>query len=158
MRFMRHITVTAAIALSLAMGIAAVATYPVMATQSRGEHANLDATLAQVDAAQTELIHGHPEPFKALWSHRDDVTLVGGLGGAIAKGWPGVSERLNWVSTQYPESSRTHQEVSRVVGQELAYVVQRETIRFRVAGQAEPSTQEQRATMVFRREGSAWRI
>jgi hypothetical protein len=41
-----------------------------------------------VEAAQVQLVNGRADGFKALWSHGDDVTLSGGLGGAIAKGWP----------------------------------------------------------------------
>jgi hypothetical protein len=28
-----------------------------------------------------ELIEGRPEPFKALWSHADDVVIMGAFGG-----------------------------------------------------------------------------
>jgi hypothetical protein len=61
--------------------------------------ASFDAVLAAVEAAQVQLVNGQPGPFKALWSQREDVTLSGGLGGAIAKGWTQVSERLDWVAT-----------------------------------------------------------
>lgn len=119
---------------------------------------SFEAALRQVEAAQVELVRGHPEPFKQLWSRGEDVTLVGGLGGQIERGWAGVARRLDWVSTQYSEGSRDHEEVSRMVGQEMAYVVQRETIRFRVPNQNREVTQVLRATMVFRREGGVWRI
>ena len=46
-------------------------------------------------------MNGQSDAFKALWSQSDDVTLSGGLGGAIAKGWPQVREQLDWVATQY---------------------------------------------------------
>ena len=49
--------------------------------------ADFTAFLATVDAAQLELQNGRPAPFKALWSHADDITLSGGFGGAIEKGW-----------------------------------------------------------------------
>ena len=45
------------------------------------------AMLATVDAAQVELQNGKPDAFKALWSRRDDITLSGGFGGTIEKGW-----------------------------------------------------------------------
>jgi len=124
---------------------------------ARGD-GGLTAVLAQVEAAQAELVRGRPDAFKALWSHADDVTLVGGLGGAIATGWTRVSQRLDWVSSQYANGSRTHEEVARVVGQDVAYVVQRETIRFRPPGQTRRTTQELRTTMVFRFESGSWRI
>ena len=123
-----------------------------------GRDAAFDEVLAQVEAAQVELVRGRPDAFKALWSNRDDVTLTGGLGGAIEKGWSNVSRRLDWVSSQYADGSREHDEVVRVVGQDVAYVVQKETIRFRVPGQTARVTQELRAVMVFRLESGAWRI
>ena len=119
---------------------------------------DLSATLANVEAAQTELVQGRPEPFKALWSHRDDVTLIGGLGGSIEKGWDHVSARLDWVASQYSSGARRHEEVSRVVLGNLAYVVQREVIQFRVPATGRDMVQELRATMVFRMESGAWRI
>ena len=118
---------------------------------------SFDALLKEVEAAQVQLVSGKPAAFKALWSHGDDVTLSGGLGGAIAKGWPDVSKRLDWVATQYVDGTRTHQEVARYVGQDLAYVVLRETIRFK-SPDGGLSVQELRVTQVFRREGGRWRI
>ena len=117
---------------------------------------DFDVLLREVEAAQGELVNGRAGPFKSLWAHGDDVTLSGGLGGAIAKGWREVNARLDWVATQYGEASRTHQEVSRYVGQDVAYVVLRETIRFKRDGK--PTVQELRVTQIFRRESGRWRI
>lgn len=41
---------------------------------------------------------------------------------------------------------------------DLAYVVQREHIEFRVPGQDTDTSRDYRVTMSFRREGSRWRI
>jgi len=123
-----------------------------------GRESAFDQTLAQVEAAQVELVRGRPAAFKALWSNRDDVTLTGGLGGAIEKGWDNVSRRLDWVSSQYADGSREHEEVVRVIGQDVAYVVQKEIIHFRVPGQTSRVTQELRAVMVFRLESGTWRM
>ena len=116
------------------------------------------AFLAEVEAAQVQLVNGRPDAFKALWSRGDDVTLSGGLGGAIAKGWMQVSERLDWVATQYAGGARAHQEVSRYVGQDLAYVVLGETIRFKSPANGRAVVQELRVTQIFRRESGRWRI
>jgi ketosteroid isomerase-like protein len=118
----------------------------------------LDAVLDEVEAAQVKLVNGHAEAFKALWSRRDDVTLAGGLGGAIARGWPQVSERLDWVATQYVDGTRTHEVVSRYEGPDLAYVVLRETISFKRPTDGRAMVQELRVTQVFRREDGRWRI
>jgi hypothetical protein len=61
--------------------------------------------LARVDAAQLELQNGRPAAFKALWSRADQVTLSGGFGGTIEKGWPAISSRLDWVATRPGDTS-----------------------------------------------------
>lgn len=48
-----------------------------------GNEGTFDKILAQVDAAQVELVRARPDAFKALWSNRETVTLTGGLCGAI---------------------------------------------------------------------------
>lgn len=120
--------------------------------------ASFTAFLTQVEAAQVQLVGGHPDAFKALWSHRDDVTLAGGLGGAVSKGWAQVSERLDWVATQYVNGTRTHQEIARNVTDDLAYVVLKETIRFNSPTDGKPVVQELRVTQICRRENGQWRI
>ena len=72
------------------------------AAPRQADDSSFDAVLATVEAAQVQLVNGQPGPFKA-WSHGEDVTLVGGLGGAIATGWTQVSERLDWVETSTPK-------------------------------------------------------
>jgi ketosteroid isomerase-like protein len=119
---------------------------------------SFDTVLADVEAAQLKLVNGQPDAFKALWSQSDDVTLAGGLGGAVAKGWPQVSERLDWVATQYVQGARTHRLVSRYVGADLAYVVLRETIRFKRPTDRREIVQELRVTEIFHREAGRWRI
>src|SRR5687768_16886854 len=61
--------------------------------------------LAKVDAAQLELQNGKPAAFKALWSRADDVTLSGGFGGTIEKGWEQVGRRLDWAGAQFSKGS-----------------------------------------------------
>jgi pimeloyl-ACP methyl ester carboxylesterase/ketosteroid isomerase-like protein len=138
--------------------VAAWQSFQSQAVPREASDASFDAVLASVEAAQVQLVNGQPGPFKALWSQREDVTLSGGLGGAIAKGWTQVSERLDWVAAQYVDGARTHQEVARYVGQDLAYVVLRETIRFKNPADGRAAVQELRVTQVFRREDGRWRI
>ena len=115
------------------------------------------AFIKKLETAEEEFVQGRPAAFQALWSHDDDVTLCGGFGG-VERGWQNVTARLGWVSAKYSDGTRSREEISSMVGDEFAYLVQSEVIRSRVAGQTEPSTQELRATMVFRRESDEWRI
>jgi hypothetical protein len=50
------------------------------AAPRQADDSSFDGVLATVEAAQVQLVNGQPGPFKALWSHGEDVTLVGGLG------------------------------------------------------------------------------
>lgn len=116
------------------------------------------AMLAKVDAAQLELQNGKPAAFKALWSHADDITLSGGFGGTIEKGWEQISRRLDWVGTQFSKGSNTIERLVAYESGDLGYVVQIEHLRFHVPGQMQESRRDYRVTMVFRREPEGWRI
>ena len=116
------------------------------------------AALVKVDAAQLELQNGRPAAFKALWSRADDITLSGGFGGTIEKGWDQVGRRLDWVGAQFSNGTNTIERVVAMANGDLGYVVQIERLRFRVPGQANDSTRDYRVTMLFRREAGGWRI
>ncbi len=116
------------------------------------------AMLVKVDAAQRELQNGRPEAFKALWSRADDITLSGGFGGTIEKGWEQVGRRLDWVGTQFSNGTNIIERIVAKANGDLGYVVQIERVRFHAPGQAKESTRDYRVTMLFRREAEGWRI
>jgi len=120
--------------------------------------AEFAAILIAVDATQLELQNGRPAAFKALWSHADDTTLSGGLGGTIEQGWEQISKRLDWVGAQFSQGSHRTERLVKNESGNLGYVVQLEHVRFRVPGQAEESTRDYRVTMVFRRESDGWKL
>ena len=117
-----------------------------------------ETMLAKVDAAQLELQNGSAAAFKALWSHSDDITLAGGFGGTIEKGWDAISRRLDWVAAQFSRGAHTHERIVETADGSLGYVVQMEHIRFHVPGQEKEAERNYRVTMVFRREAEGWRI
>ncbi len=116
------------------------------------------ALLASVDAAQLELQNGRAAAFKGLWSHADDITLSGGFGGTVEKGWEAISCRLDWVGAQFSEGTHTQERIVAKANGDLGYVVQIEHIRFHAPGEAKESKRDYRVTMVFRREPEGWRI
>ena len=120
--------------------------------------ADLTTFLAEMDAAQLELQNGRPDAYKALWSRADDVTLAGGLGGVIEKGWPAVARRLDWVGTQFSGGTNRIARVAASASGSLAYVVQTEHLRYTAPGAATATVRDYRVTMVFRRESNQWRI
>jgi ketosteroid isomerase-like protein len=114
--------------------------------------------LAAVEAAQHELQQGRPEAFKALWSHGDDVTLAGGLGGPVVHGWEQVSRRLDWAASQFSRGRQTTEAVASDVRGDMAYVVRHEHLYVIPPGQQREVAIHYRVTMVFRREGGQWRM
>ena len=49
------------------------------------------ALLQRTVAALNALLTGDPQPFNALWSRSDDVSVFGGFGG-FEHGWDGVEQ------------------------------------------------------------------
>jgi len=121
-------------------------------------NAEFEAMLEKVDAAQLELQNGKAAAFKALWSHADDITLSGGFGGTVEKGWDAISRRLDWVGAQFSGGTHTHERVVANTSGDLGYVVQLEHLRFKVPADGKETTRDYRVTMIFRREAEGWRI
>lgn len=136
---------------------------PVAGTQAvagkqRSEDRSFLAALATADAAQRELQNGNTTTYKSIWSHSSEVTLIGGFGGGIEKGWTNVSQRIDWVAAQFSNGTNTIERLVTYSDGNLGYVVQIERIRFQVPGQANESTRDYRVTMLFIREPAGWRL
>src|SRR5687767_8809966 len=74
--------------------------------QTEAVATELDAYFAKYAEAAKLFYDGKPSAVKALWSHRDDVTLSGAAGGETAKGWKQVSQRLEWASAQFSKGAK----------------------------------------------------
>ena len=117
--------------------------------------------LEQYHRAQKEFVRGNPQPLKDLCSHADDVTIVGGWGG-FEKGWSTrVERRYDWASARFAtddDDQRQIENISTVVTQELAYTVDIERTKIRLAGAQEARPMTLRVTSIFRREGGKWKL
>jgi ketosteroid isomerase-like protein len=102
-----------------------------------------------------ELVEGRPEPFKALWSHADDVVIVGAFGG-YERGWEQVAARLDWAAKGIASTDRSAENVVTVVGDDLAYTVDLEHMTRHAGGRPQPRTL--RCTQAYRREGGRWKV
>ena len=108
-------------------------------------------------AAQSAFVRGDPGAMKALWSHTEDVTLMGAWGGH-ERGWALVGARLDWVSKSNTEGkgTYTYDEITSIVGSDLALFVQIE--HFAVPHIAGGATTPLRVTHVMRCESGNWRV
>ena len=127
-----------------------------ISAQSGGEE--FSRFLVRADAAQVKLQNGSSQEYKALWSNGDHVTISGGFGGTIEKGWDKVSKRLDWAATQFSNGTNKIERLVAIADGDLGYVVQLEHIVFKVPATGAESTRDFRVTMVFRRERGKWKI
>jgi len=77
-------------------------------------------------SAEAAIYLGDPEPFKALWSRGDDISLFGAFG-PCKKGWHQVSKTVDWVAGRYRDGAVTAeaQEVPSPEGREGGLAVSR---------------------------------
>jgi len=151
-------TAQIAFLIAAALSLAGPADQKSQAPPSAQARAEFDAFFDKVTNAEQELFRGHPESLKALWSRAPEVTLFGVSGGRGEHGWEQVGPRLDWTNTQYRDGALTVQRIASYLDGNLGYIVQRETVRFKVRGRAQKSMLEIRATWIFRRERDGWRI
>jgi ketosteroid isomerase-like protein len=114
-----------------------------------------DRFVSGCQQALGDLVEGRPEPFKALWSHADDVVIMGAFGG-YERGWEQVSARLDWASKGIKATDRAAENVVTVVGKDLAYTIDLEHMT-RYAGDR-PQPRILRCTQVYRRENGEWKV
>lgn len=101
---------------------------------------------------------GDPGPVTELFSRHDDVTLANPLG-PPRLGPAEVDKAIAEGATQLRDGSiRRFEEVSRYSTPDLGYVVQIERVQARLPGSETMTPIALRVTMIFRREGDAWRV
>jgi hypothetical protein len=113
------------------------------------------AFVSELVAGQSAFVRGNPAPILQLWSHADDVTLMGAWGGH-ERGWSLVGPRLEWVSKQSTEGTYSYSEISTILGTDLASFVQIE--RFAIPNIDGGAPASLRVSHVMRCEGDKWKI
>ena len=116
-----------------------------------------DEAMTLAKLANLEVLRGNPEPIKRLYSHREDVTVLGGFGG-FERGWDEVGPRLDWAASQFSDGRYEQEDVSTIVGSDLAMTVTIERYSVRIGGAKQETAQELRVTQVFRREADGWKL
>ena len=116
-----------------------------------------DAAMAELLAAQHDFMNGDATGLQTLFSHREDVTVMGGFGG-FERGWAEVGSRLAWAASHFHGGEYSQQNVGMTVGRDVACLVCLERwARKAPDGQLLPFM-ELRVTQIFRLEGDRWRL
>ena len=107
--------------------------------------------------AQASFVQGDPRPLMAMWSHADDVTIMGGFG-AFERGWAAVGPRLEWACSQFRDGVQERENVTTFFGDDVGYLVSIDRNEACVGSSGKRTVQVLRVTQVFRREDGEWRI
>ena len=113
----------------------------------------------QLIAALDVFATGDAGPYKDLWAHTADVSLMGAFGGRNV-GWTEIGPRLDLAANQYKASCWHVDELEVLAthaGADLAYIVWLETASA-TSPDEEPLIRRRRATHVFHLDGPDWRI
>ena len=117
-----------------------------------------DELIEQYHLAQGEFVKGNPEPVKAMFSHRDDVTVANSHG-PPARGWEQVAKTIERAASLRSDGEFVSSEiVAKYVTPELAYVVQIERAKAKVGRREDITPYALRATMIFRPEDGTWKV
>ena len=116
----------------------------------------LETTMAQYRDAETVLHNGDAAPRKAMWSRADPVTLFGAA--LSATGWKEIEPIFDRLQARFSNcTSCEHEVIAAGASADLAYIVAFERTTASV-NDSPPLPYTLRATTVFRREDSEWKV
>jgi ketosteroid isomerase-like protein len=119
---------------------------------------DVDAVAEQYSLAAAEFIKGNPEPYKMVFSHREDVTFANPYGPPV-RGWEQAAERLERAASYLRDGEITgFESVAKYVTLELVYVVQLVREKAKVGGREDITPIALRATMILRPEEGTWKV
>lgn len=105
--------------------------------------------------AVRQQVAGGSAAFHALWSHDDDVVLMGAAG-SHQVGWADVDPHLTWASEHLHYNEFEVENLLTLVGDELAVTVDLEHMNR--STQQGLDTRTLRVTQVYRVEQGRWRV
>ena len=119
---------------------------------------DVDKLIDQYQLATAEFVKGNPEPYKALFSHREDVTLANPFFPPV-RGWEQVAETLERTASLLRDGEFVGSEIiSKCVTAELAYVVSLVRERAKVGRSVDTAPIALRTTMILRPEEGVWKV
>ena len=119
---------------------------------------DVDKLIEHYQLARAEFVKGNPEPYKELFSHREDVTLANPFFPPV-RGWEQVAETLERTASLLRDGEFVGSElISKYVTAELAYVVSLVRERAKVGRSVDTAPIALRTTMILRPEEGVWKV
>lgn len=116
------------------------------------------AAVVRTQHAVAALLGGQPEPEKALWSRRDDITLANPAGG-FRRGWQEVEAGLDLAASGFAGGRGcTFEEVSVEAGTDVGYVFELERFESNLTKGRGVASGALRVVMIFRLEDGDWKL
>lgn len=117
-----------------------------------------DSAIERYHQAAADFIKGNPEPYKALFSQGEDVTVANPFF-PVTRGWQTVADRMERASSRWSEGEVVgFENVAKYATEELGYIVEIERFRAKLGGSENPSPVSLRTTSILRREDGDWKI
>jgi ketosteroid isomerase-like protein len=118
----------------------------------------LEAAIDEYHAAAAEFVQGEPERYKAVVSHRDDVSNANPFR-PTARGWAEVEETFERAAALWRDGEVVgFDRLAQAVTPELAYILEFERFRAKIGGSDKIVPVELRVTSVLRREDGEWKV
>jgi len=119
---------------------------------------DFDKAVERYHQAANEFVKGNPEPYKLMFSHREDVSL-GNPFGPFVRGWKQVAETMERAASLYRDGEMIgFESISTFVTADLAYMVEVERIKARIGGREDISSLALRTTSILRPEEGTWKV
>ncbi len=119
---------------------------------------SLDSAIEASHNALAAIVNGDPSGYLALYAEDEDLTL-GNPFGPFARGRQSVAERLSGAASNYRDGEITSVElIAKYLSEDLACVVEVESVRAKVGGSEEMDPVSLRVTSVFRLERGNWKL
>ncbi len=119
---------------------------------------SLDSAIEASHSALAAIVNGDPSGYQALYAEDEDPTL-GNPFGPFASGIQSVVERLSGAASNYRDGEVTGVElIAKYLSEDLACVVEVESVRAKVGGSEEMVPVSLRVTSVFRLERGNWKL
>ena len=100
-------------------------------------------------------VQGNSAPFLEVWSHADDVAILGAIG-SYSQGWDNVRTHLLGASRSLDWTGLTVERLLTTASGDLAVTVVLEHMTRTV--EREPDNRTLRTTQAYRRENNEWRL
>jgi ketosteroid isomerase-like protein len=116
----------------------------------------LATTMPRLEEAEIAMLNGDAGPRKAMWSHKDPVSVLGAA--SNVRTWAEIEPAFEALAANFSNYADYYNDIlAAEVSGDLAYVVALEHTTASIAGSPQQSFLL-RVTSVFRREDDEWKV